>query len=65
MTSLKTLVYVYGCFAYMFVCIMCAPGIQGVWETVLGSRELELQMVVCHHVGVGPKVKSRFSDENC
>ena len=38
------------CFVSMYVCV---PHVIGVQKGVLGALELELQMVVSHHVGAG------------
>lgn len=37
------LVYVYGCFVYVYVCITCIPGVHG--EEDISAMGLELEVV--------------------
>ena len=49
------LFYVYECFAYVYVFVPCVhmPGALRDQKRALGPLELELQMIVSHHLGAG------------
>jgi hypothetical protein len=49
----------YGCFAYMYVCVryMCAW-----YQRVLDPLELELQIVLSCHAGIELRVSGRAAD---
>jgi len=47
---------VYVCIMYVCMCITCILGTHESQERTLDVLELELQMVVSHHVGSGNKI---------
>lgn len=45
------------CCLNAYICTMHVPGTKRSWEKVLDLLELELQMVLSHHVGSGNQTK--------
>lgn len=40
-------------YLHVYMCVTCVPGIQGSKKRSLGPLELDLWMIVSHHVDVG------------
>jgi hypothetical protein len=59
-------IYIYECFAFMYVCVSC------VWLVPMAVRrghrnplELELEMIVSHHVGAGNQIQVLWKSSQC
>lgn len=57
-------VYVHECFAYVCMCTACMPdALRG--QNSLYHLELDLQMVVSHHVGAGNQIQVFCKSNKC
>ena len=55
----------YGYFVCMYVCVPCVPGAGGGQKRASYLLELELQMVVNHHVGAGKQTQACWESGQC
>ena len=55
----------YGYFVCMYVCVLCVPGTGGGQKRASYLLELELQMVVNHHVGAGNQTQACWESGQC
>ena len=68
--DLRPLIYVYGCFACTYI---CAPHVcleprkarRGIQQRTQGLLQLELQMVVSHHVDARNRTRIFYKSSQC
>jgi hypothetical protein len=56
---LKLLLYVHGCFAYIYDVYICATFMPGASRDQKRASDLELQTVVNHYVGAGNQTSGK------